>query len=109
MIDGTTSGRTRRPRLPVADRSDGWQQVGSLGRPGATGDRRKVGIGGQRLQQILDARAITFQRTETSKESPDPLREQKPARIEWLLEHSVTARVPTVRGLVLDRHRPARP
>ena len=34
------------------------------------------------------AEGITFQRTKTWKESPDPLKEQKLARIEWLLKHA---------------------
>jgi transposase len=48
---------------------------------------RKVGVGRERLRQILIDEGITFQRTKTWKESPDPLKEQKLARIEWLLEH----------------------
>lgn len=48
---------------------------------------RKVRIGRERLRQILIAEGITFQRTKTWKESPDPLKEQKLARIEYLLEH----------------------
>jgi transposase len=53
----------------------------------ATKRGRKVRIGRERLRQILHAEGITFQRTKTWKESPDPLREQKLSRIEWLLEH----------------------
>ena len=53
----------------------------------ATEAGRKVRIGRERLRQILHAEGITFQRTKTWKESPDPLKEQKLARIEWLLEH----------------------
>ena len=34
----------------------------------------------------LIAEGITFQRTKTWKESPDPAKESKLARIEWLLE-----------------------
>ena len=49
---------------------------------------RKVTIGRERLRQILIAEGITFQRTKTWKESPDPLKEQKLARIEWLLENA---------------------
>jgi transposase len=49
---------------------------------------RKVRIGRERLRQILIAEGITFQRTKTWKESPDPLKEQKLARIEWCLEHA---------------------
>lgn len=41
----------------------------------------------ERLRQILAEGHITFQRTKTWKESPDPLREEKLARIEYLLEH----------------------
>ncbi len=53
----------------------------------ATRKGRKVRIGRERLRQILIAEGITFQRTKTWKESPDPLKEQKLARIEHLLEH----------------------
>jgi transposase len=49
---------------------------------------RKVSIGRERLRQILAGEGITFQRTKTWKESPDPLKEEKLARIEWLLEHA---------------------
>ena len=45
-------------------------------------------VGRERLRQILIAEGITFQRTKTWKESPDPLKEPKLARIEWLLEHA---------------------
>jgi hypothetical protein len=48
----------------------------------------KVVIGRERLRQILHAEGITFQRTKTWKESPDPLKEQKLARIEWAREHA---------------------
>jgi len=54
----------------------------------ATKKGRRVQIGRERLRQILDAEGITFQRTKTWKESPDPLKEQKLARIEWCLEHA---------------------
>lgn len=53
----------------------------------ATRRGRKVRVGRERLRQILIAEGITFQRTKTWKESPDPLKEQKLARIEHLLEH----------------------
>ena len=53
----------------------------------ATRRGRKVRIGRERLRQILIAEGITFQRTKTWKESPDPLKEEKLARIEHLLEH----------------------
>jgi hypothetical protein len=48
---------------------------------------RKVKVGRERLRQVLIAEGITFQRTKTWKESPDPLKEEKLSRIEWLLEH----------------------
>lgn len=53
----------------------------------ATKKGRKVAVSRERLRQILCEERITFQRTKTWKESPDPLREEKLARIEWLLEH----------------------
>jgi transposase len=53
----------------------------------ATKKHRKVIVSRERLRQILAEEQVTFQRTKTWKESPDPLREQKLARIEWLLEH----------------------
>lgn len=54
----------------------------------ATRRGRQVRVGRERLRQILAAEGITFQRTKTWKESPDPLKEQKLARIEWCLEHA---------------------
>ena len=54
----------------------------------ATRKGRTVRVGRERLRQILIAEGITFQRTKTWKESPDPAKEQKLARIEWLLEHA---------------------
>jgi transposase len=54
----------------------------------ATKKGRKVRIGRERLRQILTAEGLTFQRTKTWKESPDPLKEEKLARIEWCLEHA---------------------
>jgi len=54
----------------------------------ATKKGPRVRIGRERLRQILVAEGITFQRTKTWKESPDPLKEQKMARIEWCLEHA---------------------
>jgi transposase len=53
----------------------------------ATKKGRKVRVGRERLRQILVAEGITFQRTKTWKESPDPQKEEKLARIEWALEH----------------------
>jgi len=46
-----------------------------------------VNVGRERIRQILIAEGITFQRTKTWKESPDPCKEEKLSRIEWLLEH----------------------
>ena len=54
----------------------------------ATRPGRNVRVGRERLRQILLAEGMTLQRTKTWKESPDPLKEQKLARIEWLLEHA---------------------
>jgi len=48
---------------------------------------RKLVVSRERLRQILAEEEITFQATKTWKESPDPLREEKLARIEHLLEH----------------------
>ncbi len=53
----------------------------------ATKKHRTITVGRERLRQILAEEGITFQRTKTWKESPDPLREQKLARIEEVLEH----------------------
>lgn len=53
----------------------------------ATKKHRKLHISRERLRQILGEEGITFQRTKTWKESPDPERESKLARIEHLLEH----------------------
>jgi transposase len=53
----------------------------------ATKRGRKVKVSRERLRQILAEEGITFQRTKTWKESPDPEREAKLARIEHLLEH----------------------
>ena len=41
----------------------------------------------ERLRQILAEEKITFQKTKTWKESNDPFKEEKLARIEYLLEH----------------------
>jgi transposase len=54
----------------------------------ATRKGPKVRVGRERLRQILVDEGITFQRTKTWKESPDPLKEQKLSRIEWCLEHA---------------------
>jgi transposase len=53
----------------------------------ATKKHRRVVVSRERLRQILAEERITFQRTKTWKESPDPLRDEKLARIEWLVEH----------------------
>ena len=47
-----------------------------------------IRIGREALRCLLVRRGITFQRTKTWKESPDPLKEDKLARIEWCLEHA---------------------
>lgn len=52
----------------------------------------KVRIGRERLRQILAAEGITFQRTKTWKESPDPLKEEKLTCIEWTWTTPGTAR-----------------
>ncbi|WP_416903502.1 IS630 family transposase [Micromonospora echinospora] len=48
---------------------------------------RRVRIGRERLRQILHRHRITFQRTKTWKESTDPRREVKLARIEYVSSH----------------------
>jgi transposase len=48
---------------------------------------QRVVVSAERLRQILSEEEITFQATKTWKESPDPLREEKLARIEHVLEH----------------------
>lgn len=53
----------------------------------ADNDLRAVAVGRERLRQILDAHAVTFQRTKTWKESNDPERDAKLDRIEHVLEH----------------------
>jgi transposase len=54
----------------------------------ADNPRRIVRIGRERARQLLAAHEITFQRTKTWKESPDPEREPKLARIETVVaEH----------------------
>ena len=52
----------------------------------ATKKGRKVTVSRERLRQILAEEKITFQKTKTWKESNDPLKEEKLARIEHLLE-----------------------
>ena len=56
----------------------------------ATKKGPRIRIRRERLRQILAAEGITFQRTKTWKESPDPLKEEKLARIEWCLEQART-------------------
>jgi hypothetical protein len=47
-----------------------------------------TGLVGRETPRVLPRRrAVTFQRTRTWKESPDPQKEQKPAAIEDALEH----------------------
>jgi hypothetical protein len=53
----------------------------------ATTKTGRIAVSRERPRQILVEEDVTFQRTKTWKESPDPLREEKLARIEWLLEH----------------------
>lgn len=48
---------------------------------------KKLTVSRERLRQILCEEQITFQATKTWKESPDPLREDKLARIEYVLEY----------------------
>jgi transposase len=52
----------------------------------ADNPRRIVRIGRERARRLLAAHEVTFQRTKTWKESPDPAREAKLARIEEVLE-----------------------
>ncbi|MCU1492865.1 MAG: Integrase catalytic region [Acidimicrobiaceae bacterium] len=49
--------------------------------------KERLVVSRERLRQILAEEQITFQATKTWKESPDPLREEKLARIEHILEH----------------------
>ena len=51
------------------------------------GSPHPVPIGRERLRQILHARGISFQRTRTWKESRDPDRDAKLARIEYVTSH----------------------
>jgi transposase len=48
---------------------------------------RRVTVGRERLRQLLHKHSITFQRTKTWKESTDPQREAKLARIEHVTAH----------------------
>ncbi|MGX5207255.1 IS630 family transposase [Streptomyces violaceus] len=48
---------------------------------------RRIRIGREALRCLLRRRGITFQRTKTWKESPDPERDAKLDRIEHVLEH----------------------
>lgn len=52
----------------------------------ADNPRRIVRIGRERARRLLAAHELTFQRTKTWKESPDPQREAKLARIEEVIE-----------------------
>lgn len=83
MIVKTATTRPAKLDRPFTDSS-----IRKLAGELATKGGRKVRIGQERLRQILIAEGITFQRTKTWKESPDPLKEQKSARIEYLLEHA---------------------
>jgi transposase len=53
----------------------------------ATGAVRTIGIGRERLRQILHARGISFQRTRTWKDSRDPGKEAELDRIEYVTSH----------------------
>ncbi|RKR89895.1 transposase [Micromonospora pisi] len=53
----------------------------------ADNPERRVQIGRERLRQLLRKHEITFQRTKTWKESNDPHREAKLARIEHIMEN----------------------
>jgi len=53
----------------------------------ATKKHRKLNISPERLRQILSEEGITFQKTKTWKESPDPLKEEKLERIDEVMEH----------------------
>ena len=83
LIVKTAGTRPTKLRLPFTH----WS-VRKLAEHLASRKGRKVRVGRERLRQILIAAGITFQRTKTWKESPDPLKEPKLARIEWLLEHA---------------------
>jgi hypothetical protein len=48
---------------------------------------RTVGVGRERLRQILRSRRISFQRTRVWKESHDPDKETKLDRIEYVTSH----------------------
>jgi transposase len=82
LIVKTATARPSKLRLPFTH----WS-IRKLADHLATRRGRKVLIGRERLRQILIAEGITFQRTKTWKESPDPLKEEKLSRIEYLLEH----------------------
>jgi len=83
LIVKTAGTRPTKLRLPFTH----WS-IRKLAEHLASRKGRKVRVGRERLRQILIAEGITFQRTKTWKESPDPLKEPKLARIEWLLEHA---------------------
>jgi transposase len=74
----TRPGRLRQPFTHWSLR----KLVGYL----ADNPRRIVRIGRERARRLLAAHEITFQRTKTWKESPDPEREVKLARIEKAIE-----------------------
>src|SRR3954464_10167184 len=74
----TRPGRLRQPFTHWSLR----KLVGYL----ADNPRRIVRIGRERARRLLAVHEITFQRTKTWKESPDPAREAKLARIEEVLD-----------------------
>jgi transposase len=61
--------------------------IGKLADYLAANPDRIVLVGRERLRQLLRKHEITFQRTKTWKESTDPQREAKLARIEHVLQH----------------------
>ena len=83
LIVATASKRPRSLGQPFTR----WS-IRKLARYLATKKHRKVFVSRERLRQILAEERITFQRTKTWKESPDPARDEKLARIEWLFEHA---------------------
>jgi transposase len=70
LIVKTAGTRPTKLRLPFTH----WS-IRKLAEHLASRKGRKVRVGRERLRQILIAEGITFQRTKTWKESPDPLKE----------------------------------
>lgn len=76
---------TKRPRS-LGQPLSRWS-LRKLSRYLATKKGRKVMVSQERLREILEEEGITFQKTKTWKESPDPAKEQKLARIKEVIEH----------------------